>query len=186
MTTLIALAIIGLLVLGLVTTSINAYNRLVMLKFNVDKAFANIDVLLKQRADEIPNLIAVVKENMKYEEGVLNKLTQLRTNFLNTSSANEKIEISNEIEKTVKSIFAVSENYPDLKSNNNFVMLQQRVSEIENAIADRREFFNESVNAYNIGTHVFPEVIFARLMGYQDKTLLRITEYEKKYDGVKF
>ena len=186
MNTLISYSILGLLTVGLISVIISTYNRLVMIKFNVDKAFANIDVLLQQRADEIPNLIKVVKESMKYEESVLMKLTALRTSYSNSTNTEEKIEASNEINKMVKNIFAVSENYPELKANNNFVSLQQRVSGIEDAIADRREFYNESVNMYNIGIHEFPDLILAKILAYKEKSLLKVTEEEKKYDGIKF
>ncbi len=184
MSTIISLSILGLLAFGLISVVISAYNRLVMIKNNVDKAFANIDVLLKQRADEIPNLIKVVKESMNYEESVLMKLTALRTSYLNSTNNEEKIEATNEINKLVKSIFAVSENYPDLKANNNFVLLQQRVSGIEDAIADRREFYNESVNMYNIGIQEFPDLMLAKILIYKEKALLKVTEEEKKYDGI--
>jgi len=186
MNPLISYTIIGVLIVGVIGTIISIYNRLVMLKFNVEKAFANIDVLLKQRADEIPNLILVVKESMQYEESVLTKLTSLRTQFLNSTKSDEKITLSNEISNVVKSIFAVTENYPELKANKNFLRLQARASEIEDAISDRREFFNESVNMYNIGIHEFPNLILANILAYKDKSLLVITEQEKKYDGIKF
>ncbi len=182
----ISYVIIAVLVIGIIGITISLYNRLVMSKFNVEKAFANIDVLLKQRADEIPNLINVVKEFTHYEESVLTKLTSLRTDFLNSTKSNDKIELSNEISSVVKSLFAVTENYPDLKANKNYLRLQTRASEIEDAISDRREFFNESVNMYNIGIHEFPNLILANLMAYKDKSLLVITEQEKEYDGIKF
>ncbi|QEH43245.1 LemA family protein [Chitinophaga sp. XS-30] len=186
MHTIIFYIIIGLLVVGLFSVIIAAYNRLVMLKNNVNKAFFNIDVLLKQRADEIPDLIKVVKESMHYEETMLTRLTQLRTDFLNSADREDRLKLSNEMERMVKSIFAVSENYPDLKANSNFSLLQQRVSGIEDAIADRREFYNESVNMYNIGIAEFPPLILAKLLGYQEKQLLQISASEKKYDGVQF
>lgn len=186
MSAIISYTILGLLVIGLLSVIISAYNTLIMLKNNVNKSFFNIDVLLKQRADEIPDLIKVVKESMRYEEAMLTKLTQLRTDFLNSSNSEDRLALSSEMDKMVKSIFAVSENYPDLKANNNFVLLQQRVSGIEDAIADRREFYNESVNMYNIGIAEFPPLILAKLLGYQEKNLLVISESEKKYDGIQF
>ena len=186
MNPILTIVIIALIIIGLTSVIISTYNKIVMLKFNVDKAFANIDVILKQRADEIPNLIKVVKEYMNYEQNVLDQLTQLRTKFLNTTDMNEKIELSNAIDKNIKSVFAVSENYPDLKASNNFMVLQGRVSDLENAIADRREFFNESVNMYNIGITEFPNVILAKILGYKEKMLLQISEEEKRYDGIQF
>ena len=183
---ILAYVIIGLVVLGLLNVLVSTYNRLVMLRNNVDKSFGNIDVLLKQRADEIPNLIKVVKESTKYEERVLTKLTDLRTQFLNANSVEEKIEISNELQHQLKSVFAMAENYPDLKANQNFQLLQTRVSQLEDAIADRRELYNESVNMYNIGIAEFPNFILAKMMLYGRKQLLQITEQEKKYDGIAF
>lgn len=183
---MISYIIIGLLIIVVIFFIVSIYNKLVMLKLNTNKSFANIDVLLKQRADEIPNLIKVLKENIRYEEATLTKLTKLRTDFLNTSNVDDKIKTSNEINAMMKSIFLVSENYPELKSSTNFMRLQQRVSEVENYIADRREYFNESINMYNIGIKEFPSVILAKLIFYKKKELLQISEQEKKYDGVKF
>ncbi|WP_158977871.1 LemA family protein [Cellulophaga sp. L1A9] len=186
MSPLISYSIIALLIVGIISVIISAYNKLIMLKNNVDKAFFNIDVLLKQRADEIPNLIKVVKESMHYEEATLTKLTELRTSYFSSNKQEEKIGLSNQMDALVNSIFVISENYPDLKANKNFTMLQQRVSGIEDAIADRREFYNESINMYNIGIAEFPPVILAKLLGYKEKALLQITALEKKYDGIQF
>ncbi len=181
-----AYVILALVVLGLLNVIVSTYNRLIMLSNNVDKSFGNIDILLKQRADEIPNIIKVVKESMKFEESMLTKLTELRTQFLNASSTEEKVELSNQMQNQLKSIFAVAENYPDIKTSQNFLLLQNRVSQIEDAIADRREFFNESVTMYNIGIAEFPDLILAKLLMYKKKQLLQISEQEKKYDGINF
>ncbi|WP_223559935.1 LemA family protein [Chryseobacterium lathyri] len=181
-------AIILLILLGvaLISFLINLYNKLVMLRFNVDKAYGNIDVVLKQRADEIPNLVTVAKHFMEYEEKILARLTELRTFYNNSTDADKRTKLANETSKALSSFFAVSENYPELKSNTNFLELQKRVSELENKIADRREFFNDSVNLYNIGIHEFPNVILAKMLGYKDKALLEVTNAEKHYDGVQF
>jgi len=181
-----AYVILALVVLGLLNVIVSTYNRLIMLSNNVDKSFGNIDILLKQRADEIPNIIKVVKESMKFEESMLTKLTELRTQFLSASSTEEKVELSNQMQNQLKSIFAVAENYPDIKTSQNFLLLQNRVSQIEDAIADRREFFNESVTMYNIGIAEFPDLILAKLLMYKRKQLLQISEQEKKYDGINF
>lgn len=150
-----------------------------MLKYNVDKNFANIDVILKQRVDEIPNLIAVVKKTQGYEESLLNQLTELRTAFLSSRSTDEKVQLANEVGKLLNSFFAVSENYPELKAVESFRTLQLRVSDLEDMLSDRRELYNESVNMYNIGIHEMPALLFARPMGYTDKPLLHISEEEK-------
>ena len=181
-----AYVILALVVLGLLNVIVSTYNRLIMLSNNVDKSFGNIDILLKQRADEIPNIIKVVKESMKFEESMLTKLTELRTQFLSASSTEEKVELSNQMQNQLKSIFAVAENYPDIKTSQNFLLLQNRVSQIEDAIADRREFSNESITMYNIGIAEFPDLILAKLLMYKKKQLLQISEQEKKYDGINF
>ncbi|CAK7012664.1 MAG: Protein LemA [Parabacteroides sp.] len=183
---IIASVILGLIVIGIVSGGIAVYNQLIMLKYNVDKSFANIDVILKQRVDEIPNLIAVVKETRGYEESLLKQLTELRTAFLSSRSSDEKVQLANEAGKLLHSFFAVSENYPELKAVESFHTLQLRVSELENMLSDRRELYNESVNMYNIGIHEMPALLFARPMGYTDKPLLHISEEEKKYDGIRF
>jgi LemA protein len=186
MSKLLAIIIIVFLILISIGFIINLFNRLVMLKQNVAKAWANIDVILKQRADEIPNLVKIVTQFMNYEENMLTRLTELRTNFLSATSIQDKTSASNEISKSLKSIFAITENYPKLSSNSNFLELQKRVSELEEKIADRREFFNDSVNLHNIGIHEFPNLIIAKIMGYKDYSLLEVSLEEKKYYGVEF
>lgn len=182
----VAIILLVLLIVAVVSFLINLYNKLILLKFNVDKAYSNIDVILKQRADEIPNLVSVAKNFMNYEKDILTKLTELRTVYNSTTDSDKKTELANETSKTLSSFFAVSENYPELRSNTNFLELQKRISELENKIADRREFFNDSVSLYNIGIHEFPNVILAKMLGYNDKILLEVTEQEKQYHGVQF
>ena len=178
---IIAFVILGVIIVGIVSGGVAIYNRLVMLKYNVDKNFANIDVILKQRVDEIPNLIAVVKKTQGYEESLLNQLTELRTAFLSSRSTDEKVQLANEVGKLLNSFFAVSENYPELKAVESF-----RTLHLEDMLSARRELYNESVNMYNIGIHEMPALLFARPMGYTDKPLLHISEEEKKYDGIRF
>lgn len=165
---------------------IRIYNKLVLLKNNYEKAFRNIDVILMQRADEVPELVKIVSKFMEHETTMLNSLTRLRTDFLNAKTVGEKIENSNEFSKTMKNLFAVSENYPILASNSNFLELQKRVSQMEDKIADRREFFNDSINLYNIGIEEFPNFILAKIIGYKTQSLFDVTPEEKKYDGIQF
>lgn len=182
----VAIILLVLLTVAVISFLINLYNKLVLLRFNIDKAYSNIDVVLKQRADEIPNLVNVAKGFMNYEKDLLTKLTELRTVYNSATDPDRKTEVANETSKALHSFFAVSENYPELKSNNNFLELQKRISELENKISDRREFFNDSVSLYNIGIHEFPNVILAKMLGYKDKTLLAVAESEKEYHGVQF
>lgn len=186
MPNLIGLAVLTLLLVVLISSGIRIYNRLVMLNLNVDKAFANIDVLLKQRADELPELVKVVKKYIDYEETLLTKVTAMRTEFLNTKNQDKKIKAYNELSAALPKIIAISENYPALKASSSFVALQQRASEIEDHISDRRELFNDSINLYNIGINEFPALLMAKPLGYVDKLLLQISDAEKQYDGIQF
>lgn len=154
-----------------------------MLRLNIDKAFHNIDVLLKQRADEIPQLVNIAKHAMNYEKQTLERLTQLRNQFLQANKTEQKTKISNEISQITHTIFGVVENYPNLKTNENMLALQARITEIENAIADRMEFFNDSVTLYNIAINEFPNLILAKLLAYKDRTLLKL---EHAYHGTSF
>lgn len=178
--------ITGLLAFAFFSLIIGVYNKFILLKNNIEKSFSNIDILLKQRTDEIPNLIKVVKESKTYEAETLETLTRLRTGFINASSTDEKVTIANALDKNIKSVIAVVENYPELKANNNFVLLQERISHIEESIADRRELYNDSVTLYNIALQEFPNLIFAKLFLFSKKTLLQITEQEKQYHGINF
>ncbi|TDG35065.1 LemA family protein [Pedobacter changchengzhani] len=180
----IALIIGVLLILIFSSYFIGIYNKLVMLKNNVEKAFMNIDVILMQRAAEIPELVKIASKFMEHETTLLTKLTNLRTDFLNAKSINDKVENSMEFSSAMKSLFAVSENYPALLSNNNFLELQKRVSQMEDKIADRREFFNDSVNLYNIGIQEFPAVLFSKILGYKSKSLFIVSPEDKAYNGV--
>jgi LemA protein len=186
MNLIIATLVISFILIGITAALVRTYNNLIMLKFNVEKAYANIDVILKQRADEIPNLIQIVKQYMKYEEQTLIALSELRTKFLDTKDLDEKVAYSNELSRVLKSVFSITENYPDLKANHSFIVLQERVSKLEDHISDRREFFNESINMYNIGCFEFPSILFAKILDYKPKSSLLITNSEKEYDGVKF
>jgi LemA protein len=170
--TLIAGLILSFLVLTLIAFVVGLYNRLVLLKNNVAKSFANIDVLLMQRADEVPNLVAIVKANKEYEQTLLKDLTILRSKFLDTKDPNKKVRLSNGLSDLWGSVVAVVESYPDLKANHAFLALQNRMTELENHIADRREFFNESVTLYNTGIHQFPAIILATLFFFREKNLL--------------
>lgn len=170
--TLIAGMILSFLFLTLIAFVVGLYNRLVLLKNNVAKAFANIDVLLMQRADEVPNLVAIVKANKEHEKALLKDLTALRSQLLDTQDPDKKVRLSNGLSDLWGSVVAVVESYPDLKVGQAFLALQNRMTELENHIADRREFFNESVTLYNTGINQFPAMILATLFFFREKNLL--------------
>ena len=182
-TAILVLVLLAIVIIGYIIT---IYNGLIKLKNNIKKSWANIDVLLKQRSDELPKLISTVKGYMKHEKEVLENLTNARTNFLNAKTVAESATADNMISGALKSLFAVAENYPDLKANENFMQLQNRISGIENEIADRREFYNDSVNQYNIRIQSIPDVIVARMMGYTDEEMFEVSEADKKDVEVNF
>lgn len=159
------------------------YNNLVALKHNVSKAWSNIDVLLKQRHDELPKLVDTCKQYMGYEQETLQKVMQARAAV---SSARERGDVGalgpaeTQLRLGLGNLFALAEAYPDLKANENFRHLQGRISELENSIADRREFYNESVNQNNIRIEQFPDTLIARTFGFGPKELLEFSDEEKK------
>lgn len=157
------------------------YNSLVTVKHNVTKALSNIDVLLKQRHDELPKLVATCKQYMEHEQMTLEKVIQAR-NSVAKASQSGNIEALGQAESALRQsiggLIALAEAYPDLKADGQFTQLQARISSLENAIADRREYFNDAVNIYNIRIEQLPEVFMARLLGYLPKASLHFAEAE--------
>jgi LemA protein len=181
---LVGLVVI-LFVVGIFVYLITIYNSLVRLKNDIDKAWANIDVLLKQRHDELPKLIETCKGYMQYEQKTFTLITEARTAYMKAGSVGEKAQADNMISGALKSLFAVSENYPELKANNNFMQLQKRISELEEKIADRREFFNDDVNTYNIRIQQLPDVFIAGMMRLQHRDLFKVAEEDRQDVDVK-
>jgi LemA protein len=173
------LLIIGLLFFTLLIALLLIYNGLVRLKNNIKKSWANIDVLLKQRSDELPNLIASVKGYMEHERATLEALTKARTDVLQATTLSKKAASDMLITESLKTIFAVAENYPNLKANENFLKLQNRITALENELADRREFYNDSVTIYNIRIHSIPDMIVARLLNYTDEQWFKALDENK-------
>lgn len=179
----VAIFILLGIIVAVVLYAIFLYNNLVSIKHNVDKAWSNIDVLLKQRHDELPKLVETCKQYMQYEQETLQKVMQARSAV---HAAREKGDVSalgpaeTQLRMGLGNLFAVAEAYPDLKANENFQHLQARISGLEDAIADRREFYNESVNINNIRIEQFPDVIIARQFNFGPKHLLEFSEEEKK------
>ncbi len=157
------------------------YNNLVSLKHNVSKAWANIDVLLKQRHDELPKLVETCKQYMKFEQETLENVMQARSSVANAQQRGD-IPALGQAEGALRlglgSLFAVAEAYPDLKADSTFQHLQARITGLENAIADRREFYNESVNNNNVRIEQFPDVIIAKWFNFGPHTLLEFNAEE--------
>lgn len=179
--TVFSMLLLAILIL-VVMYAIVAYNNLVNLKHNVAKAWANIDVLLKQRHDEIPKLVETCKQYMKFEQSTLEKVMQARAQV---STAREAHDIGalgraeGALRTGLGNLFAVAEAYPELKTNEQFLHLQGRISNLENAIADRREFYNESVNINNVRIEQFPDNMIANLFSFKIVRLLEFASAEK-------
>lgn len=159
---------------------VNAYNGLVQVQENIKKAFANIDVLLMQRSDELPKLIDTVKAFASHEKEIFTNVLKARETMLGAKTVSEKAKASGGISDALKSVFALSEDYPELRSNENFIQLQGRISDLENNIADRREFYNESVNNYNIRIKSIPDVIIASAMNLSAQEMFQVPEGKKE------
>lgn len=178
-------AISVFIIVGFLLYFVILFNGLVSLKQNIAKAWSNIDVLLKQRLEELPNLVASVKGYMEYEQDVLEAVTKARSGYRLDKSAAEDMTIQSkqhsEMHGALKQLFAVAENYPALKANQSFLALQKRLSEIEDHIADRREYYNDMVTQFNIRIEQIPDLFIAKLCAYKAQELFRL-ELDDKAD----
>jgi len=177
-TPILYFSFILLIVIGSIYWAV-LFNSLILLKNNVRKAWANIDVLLKQRSDLIPNLVETVKGYMKYEKGLFEEITKARTALMQASGAAQTAKASKQMDSALKTLFAVAENYPQLRASENFLHLQKQLSDLENQIANRREFYNDSVNLYNMGIERFPELFVAKLLGMKREEYFTAEESAK-------
>ena len=171
---------------GVFIYSIILYNGLVRLRNENDRAWANIDVLLKQRHDEIPNLVETVKGYMRHEQQTLLAVTQARTESIHAGTIGQKAVAELRVASALRGLFAVAENYPQLKANDNFLKLQNRISELEERIADRREFFNDDVNTYNTRIGQIPEVFLASFMNLKPRAMFKVSDEDRRQIEVKF
>lgn len=163
-----------------------AYNSIVTAKMRIAESFSQIDVQLKRRTDLIPNLIETVKGYAKHEKDLLEKITTARASLMSAGSAHEKANANNALSETLKSLFAVAENYPNLKANENFLHLQEELTDTENKIAYSRQFYNSNVLDYNTKLQVFPNVMIAGMFGFKMSEYFEVSEEEKKTVKVSF
>lgn len=173
----------GISLLGVITIfvySFMAYNSLVRIHRDVDRAWSNIDVLLKQRRDELSKLVDVVEQYQDYESELLNKIVEARTRLSEADSPKDAAKAEEFSEKVADSVRARAENYPDLKANANFSQLQDRIAELEEKIADRREYYNKTVNIHNTRINQIPHSFFASILGYDDIELFHVDEADKE------
>jgi LemA protein len=164
------------------------YNGLVRLKHAVAQAWSNIDVLLKQRHDELPKLIETCRQFMQYEKGVLERVTLARSGVAQAREAGDVAAVGAaemSLRAGLANLYAVSENYPELRANDRFQQLQARITQLEAQIADRREYYNDTVNTNNVRIDQFPDVVVARLFAFGPRTLLKFEQGETKDVDVK-
>ncbi len=176
---IVVLVAVLFVVAGSLTYAVILYNELIGLKNDNDRAWANIDVLLKQRHDEIPNLVEMVKGYMQHERETLEAVTRARTASIQAASIGQKAQADWMLRGALQGLFAVAENYPQLKANANFLRLQGRISELEERIADRREYFNDDVNTYNTRIRQVPQVVLATLMGLKPREFFKVLDGDR-------
>jgi LemA protein len=184
-----AFMVLLLFVVGIVVAlayAAGTYNQMIGVKVNVDKSWSNIEVLEKQRYDEIPRLVKVCEGYMQYERDTLQKVIAARTKYLAARGPTALAAAGGEMATALKSLFAVAENYPDLKANQNFTALQNRITALENEIADRREYYNDSVAIFNARLEQVPYVVFARMLDYHAREMYKVAAAETAPPDVKF
>ena len=165
---------------------ISYYNRFVVLSNRIDNSLSQIDVQLKRRADLIPNLMESVKGYMKHEKGIMNSVNEARKALIGAKDLPSKMKANNQLEGFLGKLFAIAENYPDLKANTNFLQLQNELTTTEDKIAYSRQFYNDSILDYNNKCKMFPGAFFANLYGFKEKEYIKIAEAERKVVKVSF
>jgi LemA protein len=164
---------------GMVFYLVTVYNGLVTMRNDIDKSWANIDVLLKQRHDELPRLVDICKGYMQYERETLQGLIEARSRYGAATTVEQKTQASGNLSASVGKLFAVAENYPSLQANAYFLELQKRTTELESQIADRREFYNDAINVFNTRIQQMPDAIVARSFGMKPRLMFLVTAAEK-------
>ncbi len=172
--------IILIIVVIIILAIIGMYNSLVQSKIKVDNAWSQIDVQLQRRFDLIPNFVETVKGYMNHEKETFEKITELRTSWANTQNISEKADIDNQLSTALKTIMAVSENYPELKANQNFSELSEELRNTENKISFSRQFYNDSVTFYNTKLQMFPSNIIANMFNFTPRELFKAESDEAR------
>jgi LemA protein len=183
--TVLFLVFSALVLLIVLATSITIFNALVALRNQVDRAWSNIDVILKQRFDEIPQLVEVLEQFVQHEKSMIRTVMDARTRYGSARTPEEKAKASGEMAVALRGVFAIGEAYPELKSNANFVQIQSRLSTLEGQLADRRETYNESVTNWNTRIAQFPDLFFASMMNATARELFQVAEAERVRPSLK-
>ena len=178
--------VLGGLVALIVLMFIVYYNKFVVLGNRIDNSLAQIDVQLKKRADLVPNLVETVKGYVKHEKKVIDEVTKARQVLVGAGDFESRVKAGGKLQQALGGLFAIAENYPNLKANENFLQLQQELSAIEDRVAYARQFYNDSILDYNNSVERFPGVIFANLYGQKQKKYLQIPEENRAIPKVNF
>lgn len=183
MIALIILIVIVAIIVGFVITT---YNDLVRLKNSVKNSFAQIDTQLQRRFDLIPNLVETVKGFAAHEKELLENVTASRSGYMNAGSPEEKLAMNSQLTSGLRTLFAVAENYPELKANTNFLKLQDELSETEDKVSYSRQFYNDAVTMYNNKLQMFPGNLVAGMFGFREEALFNSDEGAKEAPRVQF
>jgi LemA protein len=183
---IIVTAAIGFAVIGLIGYGVSIYNGLIAMKNNIGRSWANIDVLLKQRHDELPKLVKTCEQYMKHERAVFDKLSEARAALMGARSVGERAEAEGMLTRALGKMFAVAEAYPNLKADQSFLQLQNRISQIENQIADRREFYNDTVTTYNTRIQQIPDAVVANWLALGPAELFKVDEADRQDVEINF
>jgi len=178
--------IIIILVAIIAISFVYYYNRFTILENRIDNSLSQIDVQLKKRADLVPNLLSTVKGYAKHEKDIMADVTKARTALLGAKDIQGRAKAGAQLQTALKSIFALAENYPQLKANENFLQLQQELSAIEERIAYSRQYYNDSILSYNNSVETFPGVMFSKLYSKKEMQMLQITAEERSVPKVQF
>lgn len=183
---LVFLLVAALVAFVCVAYFVVVYNGLIAVKNNIDKAWANIDVLLKQRHDEIPKLLDICKGYMEHERGTLEAVIKARQNVMSAQGPAAIGQAEGGLQASLRQLFALAENYPNLKAQSSFQQMQERVSALESQIADRREFYNDSVNTYNIRIASLPDAMVAGLLQMTPREMFKVAEPDREDVKISF
>ena len=186
MTGLIVLLVFLVGGVSLVLYFVTLYNGLINLDKSTARSWSNIDVLLKQRHDELPKLVSTVEGYMAHERETLQRVIEARTRVASAQGVNEKAQADGALTGALRQLFAVAEGYPELKADSSFQHLQSRISEVEEQIADRREFYNHAVNQFNIRIHQLPDVFIANMLNLRDREYFRASEADRQDVEISF
>ncbi|MDP3881882.1 MAG: LemA family protein [Nanoarchaeota archaeon] len=178
--------LIGAIILIIALAFVIYYNRFIVLENRIDNSLAQIDVQLKKRADLVPNLLNTVKGYAKHEKSIMQDVTEARKALLGAKDIQKRVKAGAELQNALKSLFALAENYPQLRANENFLHLQQELAAIEERVAYSRQYYNDSILSYNNSVETFPGAFFANLYNKKEKQMLQIAAEERALPKVDF